>query len=172
VREATANAEEVISKFYSELAVEAAKRAMKQELETNPLFALFRDLMEGHRLLMPGNGEPLKHTKEQLKTAQMKKVEENRHNALVVCWKRTEMDSFFLQIDEDEGHYGSAAQIQTNNSMMAELGSKAELGKWYRIEYSRYINSNTHVLVHEIMAAKKRKKSYRTRVEDDQVQVG
>jgi hypothetical protein len=110
----------------------------------------------------------------------MEKIEESRQKALVVCWKWTETYSFFLQIDVAEGHYGSAARIQAKNSMLDGLLGKNKIelgmGKWYQMEYSRYINSmsNTHVLVHEIiiMGAKKRKKSFRARVENGQVQVG
>jgi hypothetical protein len=82
---------------------------------------------------------------------------------MVVCWKLTQMDSFFLKIDDGQVHF---ERIQANNSFN-RLTTTTKLGEWYRMEYSRYKNSSTHVLVHTISEANVREILFQTRVKKD-----
>jgi hypothetical protein len=49
--------------------------------------------------------------------------------------------------------------------------STIKVGMWYRLEYSRYTNSPTHVLVQKISEANTQEIPFQTRLKDGLVQV-
>jgi hypothetical protein len=78
-------------------------------------------------------------------------------------------DSFFLTFANDGQQQPNSTRIQGRNLLLN--GCTTTVGKWYRLEYSRYTNSTVHVLVHKISEANPREIPLQVRVKDGLIQV-